>query len=329
MGLQKPLYERRRALIAGQAVPTPEEIEAGVQYSQKDEENYTSPVTQGPPHNASAIPEFWLTALRNHVGLNDIITDRDANALKHLIDIRLDYLDNESNSDMKGKPGFKILFVFSKNEFFENEILEKTYVYQDEVGYSGDFVYDRAIGTEIRWNEDQDLTKEFEIKKQRNKSESMRLGLDLCLTSMHLATNRTRLVRKSKPTDSFFNFFSPPQPPSDDALESGELDEEELEEIESKLEVDYQIGEDFKEKVRPPCPRYVLLTPSLTQIVPRAIDYFTGKALDYDMMEEDEEDYEDVDEDDDEFEDEVCMSWIFALFDDKAYWLTGAGVGWR
>lgn len=49
------------------------------------------------------------------------------------------------------------------------------------------------------------------------------------------------------------------------------------------------------------------------------------------MMEEDEEDYEDVDEDEDEdqFEDEVCMSWIFILFDDKAYWLTGAGVGWR
>ena len=89
----------------------------------------------------------------------------------------------------------------------------------------------------------------------------MRLGLDLCLTLMHLATNRTRLVRKSKPTESFFNFFSPPQPPSDDAIESGDLDEEELEEIESKLEVDYQIGEDFKEKVRVPCPRHILLTP--------------------------------------------------------------------
>ena len=163
----------------------------------------------------------------------------------------------------------------------------------------------------------------------------MRLVLDLCLTSMHLATNRTRLVRKSKPTESFFNFFSPPQPPSDDAIESGDLDEEELEEIESKLEVDYQIGEDFKEKVRVPCPRHILLTPltlslSLSQIVPRAIDYFTGKALDYEMMEEDEDDYEDIEEDDDEeFEDEVCMSWIFTLFDDKAYWLTGAGVGRR
>ena len=49
-------------------------------------------------------------------------------------------------------------------------MLDKTYLYQEEVGYAGDFVYDRAIGTEIKWKEDKDLTKEFEIKKQRNKS---------------------------------------------------------------------------------------------------------------------------------------------------------------
>jgi len=44
-------------------------------------------------------------------------------------------------------------------------------VYREEVGYLGDFVYDRAIGTEIKWKDEKDLTKEFEIKKQRNKSE--------------------------------------------------------------------------------------------------------------------------------------------------------------
>ena len=236
-------------MISGQAVPTQEEIQAGEQYSQKDDEEYT-PLPKDTPPNAASIPEFWLTALRNHVGLNDIITDRDAKALKHLIDIRLAYLDDESNPELKGKPGFKIQFIFSQNEFFENETLEKTYLYQDEVGYSGDFVYDRSIGTEIKWKEDQDLTKEFEIKKQRNKSEFYVYVCAWILAEPSLqATNRTRLVRKAKPTESFFNFFSPPQPISDDAIENGDLDEEELEEIEGKLEVDYQIGEDFKEKV--------------------------------------------------------------------------------
>jgi len=59
-------------------------------------------------------------------------------------------------------------------------------------------------------------------------------------------TNRTRLVRKARPTESFFNFFSPPPPIDDEA----EIDEDDLEEIEEKLEMDYQIGEDLKEKAR-------------------------------------------------------------------------------
>ena len=57
-------------------------------------------------------------------------------------------------------------------------------------------------------------------------------------------------MRKAHPTDSFFNFFTPPVPPSDEAIENGDIDEEELEEIEARLELDYQIGEDIKERVR-------------------------------------------------------------------------------
>ena len=43
---------------------------------------------------------------------------------------------------------------------------------QEQVGYGGDFVYDKAIGHEIKWKEDKDLTKKVEIKKQRNKCTS-------------------------------------------------------------------------------------------------------------------------------------------------------------
>ena len=65
----------------------------------------------------------------------------------------------------------------------------------------------------------------------------------------HPDTNRTRLVRKAVPIESFFNFFEPPQPASDEDIDNGKYDDEELEELENKLELDYQIGEDFKEKV--------------------------------------------------------------------------------
>lgn len=263
--LQTPLYERRIAIISDTAKATPEEIAAGKEASMKDDESYDSK-SYDDDDVPAPIPEFWLTALRNHVGLSELITERDADALKHLTDIRLSYLPSD-----EPKPGFKITFHFSANDYFENEVLEKTYLYQEEVGYSGDFVYDRAIGTEIKWKEDKDLTKEFEIKKQRNKN-----------------TNRTRLVRKARPTDSFFNFFSPPVPPANEE----DLDEDELEELEEKLEMDYQIGEDLKEK-----------------IIPRAIDYFTGKALEYDMVDEDEDDFEDFDDDDDgQFDDDDSES---------------------
>ncbi|EPS95835.1 hypothetical protein FOMPIDRAFT_1025608 [Fomitopsis schrenkii] len=256
--LQKPLFERRFKILTGAEEATMEEVEAGEKEWVKEDEEYQPLGTQA-TYPSVAIPEFWLTALRNHVGLSEIITDRDADALKHLVDIRLEYLPTTDT-----KPGFKLIFVFTPNEFFENELLEKTYLYQEEVGYTGDFMYDHAIGTEIKWKEDKDLTKEFEIKKQRNKN-----------------TNRTRLVRKAKPADSFFNFFSPPQPPSED----DDVEGEELEELEEKLEMDYQIGEDIKEK-----------------IITRAIDYFTGRALEFEDF-EDEDEFEDIDDDDDEDED--------------------------
>jgi nucleosome assembly protein 1-like 1 len=96
-----------------------DEIEAGEQASIKDNEDYT-PLSKDVSPSASGIPEFWLTALRNHVGLNELITDRDAGALRHLIDVQIAYLESE------GKPGFKLIFVFSSNECFGNDVLEKT-----------------------------------------------------------------------------------------------------------------------------------------------------------------------------------------------------------
>jgi nucleosome assembly protein 1-like 1 len=206
--------------------------------------------------------------LKNHAIIGDQITEKDEEALKHLIDIRLEYLDTK-------QAGFKLLFVFEENEFFEDTVLEKTYYYQEEVGYGGDFVYDKAVGHEIKWKADKDLTKKVEIKKQRNKN-----------------TKQVRVVKKVVPTDSFFNFFKPPQPPSVEALEEGDVEEEELEALDEKLEIDYQIGEDLKER-----------------IIPRAIDYFTGKALDYeeddDEFDEDGDFSDDDDDEDDDDEDDA------------------------
>ena len=73
--------------------------------------------------------------------------------------------------------------------------------------------------------------------------------LECRVSNRGIGTNRTRLVRKAKPAESFFNYFNPPTPPTEEQIDAGDFEDEELEEIEEKLEIDYQIGEDLKEKV--------------------------------------------------------------------------------
>jgi nucleosome assembly protein 1-like 1 len=109
--------------------------------------------------------------MKNNVSLQDIIMDNDEPALRHLVDIRMEYLD---------KPGFRLIFEFSENEFFTNTILTKTYFYREENGYGGDFIYDHAEGDKIDWKAGKDLTVRIESKKQRNKSGSLHLGLGAC-----------------------------------------------------------------------------------------------------------------------------------------------------
>lgn len=97
---------------------------------------------------------------------------------------------------------------------------------------------------------------------------------DIKLTNID--TKQTRIVKKTVPTESFFNFFSPPKAPTED-------DDDAASDIEERLELDYQLGEDIKEK-----------------LIPRAIDWFTGEALAFEEMDEEDFDEEDFDEDDDE-----------------------------
>ena len=92
------------------------------------------------------------------------------------------------------------------------------------------------------------------------------------------ATKQVRTVKRTVPTDSFFNFFSPPKAPEADD------DADITSDIEDRLELDYQLGEDIKEK-----------------LIPRAIDWFTGEALQYEELEDlDEGDFDEDDDEDDE-----------------------------
>ena len=87
----------------------------------------------------TGVPEFWLTALKNHAAIADTISDRDEEVsiscrgipftkltwqvLKLLTDIRLSYPEG-------GQPGFRLHFTFAPNDFFDDSELTKTYYYQ-------------------------------------------------------------------------------------------------------------------------------------------------------------------------------------------------------
>ncbi|KIW98461.1 uncharacterized protein Z519_00122 [Cladophialophora bantiana CBS 173.52] len=247
-----PLYQKRAAIVNGEVEPTEDEVEAGKPEDEEEPEDDADKEDKTTEEDMKGIPEFWLSAMKNQISLAELITDRDEEALRSLTDIRMEYLD---------RPGFRLIFEFGPNDFFTNKTISKTYYYREESGYGGDFIYDHAEGDNIDWKAGKDLTVRVESKKQRNKN-----------------TKQTRVIKKTVPTESFFNFFSPPVAPTED--------DEIASDIEERLELDYQLGEDIKEK-----------------LIPRAIDWFTGEALAYEEF-EDAEDAEFDDEEDEDDEDE-------------------------
>ena len=164
-----PLYEKRARIVNGATEPSEEEVKAGEQDGEEGSEDGESVKPEPTDKDESAesfkgIPEFWLSAMKNQVSLAELITQNDEQALKHLTDIRMEYLE---------QPGFRLIFEFADNEFFLNKTIIKTYYYQEESGYGGDFIYDHATGDKIDWKSDKDLTVKIESKKQRNKSMSI------------------------------------------------------------------------------------------------------------------------------------------------------------
>lgn len=124
-------------------------------------------------------------------------------------------------------------------------------------------ILENAEGTEINWKSGKNLTVKI-LKRKPAKG-----------------SRNAKPITKTEPCESFFNFFSPPAVPE----EEDELDDEEAEELQDALEQDYEIGLMLKAK-----------------IIPHAVSWFTGEAIDEDA--EDEEDDEDDDEGDDELDED-------------------------
>ncbi|XP_022564074.1 nucleosome assembly protein 1;2-like isoform X2 [Brassica napus] len=206
------------------------------------------------------VPDFWLIALKNNEITAEEITERDEGALKYLKDIKWNKVEEPK--------GFKLEFFFDENPYFKNTLLTKTYHMIDE----DEPILEKAIGTEIEWYPGKCLTQKILKKKPKKGSKN------------------TKPITKTEECESFFNFFNPPQVPEDE----DDLDEELAEELQGRMEQDYDIGSTIKEK-----------------IISHAVSWFTGEAVDEDDLEmdddeidEEEDDEEDEEEDDEEDEDD-------------------------
>jgi len=211
-----PLHDRRVEIISGKH----EELKAErpITAPPKKENSTPSPTPNG-------VPEFWLVAMKNLEPLASLITAKDEEVLRYLINIRISYFD---------VPGHRIEFEFSENEFFKDKVLTKSYFYP--LLNDGDLHYHHAEGMEISWNAGKDLTVRVETKKQRNKSVQNTLS-----HTLYVETNRTNTIRQTVETNSFFNFFKPPIPMED----AGERKEDD------RLKQDNDIGEYIKEELIP------------------------------------------------------------------------------
>ncbi|ESQ54680.1 hypothetical protein EUTSA_v10025518mg [Eutrema salsugineum] len=124
---------------------------------------------------------------------------------------------------------------------------------------------EKAMGTEIDWYPGKCLTQKILKKKPKKDSKN------------------AKPITKTEDCESFFNFFSPPEVPDEDE----DIDEDRAEELQNLMEQDYDIGSTIRDK-----------------IIPRAVSWFTGEAMEGEEFEIDDDEEDDIEEDEDEDEED-------------------------
>merc|ERR1719204_2141369 len=290
--LFKPLYDKRSQIVNALYEPTEEEskwVEPGDEEGEEDKDEEDEKSTEKSDEktedekmadtvldqlkldeNTKGIPEFWLTAMRNVELIEEMIQEHDEPLLKHLTDVKLIFTGKKVDDAEEAEMGFVLEFHFSPNDYFTNTALTKTYRMKSEPDKDDPFSFDgpdifACTGCKIDWKKGQNITEKQVKKKQK-----------------HKGRGQTRIITKMVKTDSFFNFFDPPEIPEDEE----DLDEE----TEALLAVDFEIGHFFRER-----------------LIPKAVLFFTGEAIEEDSDDEDEDEESSEEEgegDDDDDEDD-------------------------
>jgi len=157
--------------------------------------------------------------------------------------------------------GFILEFHFEPNDYFANTTLTKEYIMKCVPDKDDPFSFE---GPEIY------KSKGCLINWKKGKNVTVKT---IKKNQKHKSKGSMRTVTKTVQNDSFFNFFAPPVIPED-------ADTDVDDETQALLTSDFEIGHYIRER-----------------IVPKAVLYFTGEAL-----EDEDEDYEEEEGPDDEDE---------------------------
>ena len=125
--------------------------------STENKEKYSVKETEDEKSEFTPINKFWSISLINAKFFE--ITEREKKVLEHLIDIKYIPLTY---------PSFKVEFIFEENEFLEENIIYKTYHFQENEKEN----IEKSEGCEIKWkSDDNNPTIKTVIKRNKKMKE--------------------------------------------------------------------------------------------------------------------------------------------------------------
>ena len=189
------------------------------------------------------VPQFWVCAIAHMETIQALLSEDDVCCLEFLQDVTC-------KDDEDGK-GFTLSFFFEPNPYFENSILTKRYEVPNLM--TGDEpILKNVVGSDIKWKEGKSLTHKTIIKEQRGKGKQ---------------AGQVRKVYRKERTESFFHWFEPLKMPSlEDTKALANMTEEDAANLEAMFEMDYEVAQALR-----------------TQIIPKAVLWFTGHAAQPDL----------------------------------------------
>jgi len=269
-----PLYEKRAQITKGDYEPKDDECdwpsddeESDLAEDVKDKVKVDEDKKEEEEKDkapAKGVPEFWLTIFKNIEMMQDMIQEHDEPALETLNDVKVTFSEGSS---AESPMGFKLHFMFGPNDYFTDTELTKEYEMKCAPSEQDPFSFD---GPEIF------RCKGCPIHWKPNKNLTVKT---VKKKQKHKSKGNVRTITKQVKNDSFFNFFDPPTLP-DDPEADVDVETQEL------LTSDFEIGHYIRERV-----------------VPRAVLFFTGEALEEEDFDEEEDGSEGEEEGEEEEDD--------------------------